>query len=535
MASSTVPTDQPTGFGRVSRTVGTAFRYLLLTATLVGIVALGVLLVFVTNDAIRPLSAEPAWLATMGLTAILAPISVAGWLWRYKPSELSTGLSALGLLVVGAIFGGGAVIIFTDVIPPTVWLAYVVAALPVGAAIVLSARHDRRLPFLARLIGVGAVAMVSFWQLPGLVSSLGILPADWLILLATVALPVAGLVGTWVAGRLERRRAGAIAAIASTGFAGILGYAGMATGTGGPQLIVFAAVGILPILAFIGLAVAERGRDVVGMALPVVAVGGLTVGLWAEQALGFRGPNSWLTWDFLTSTAATPASKAGIYPGIVGTILLMIAVAVLSFPVGVGAAIYLEEYAPDTRFTRIVDVNISNLAGVPSVVYGLLGLGAFVRFGGLAPGTVIVGGLTLSLLILPIVIISAREAIRAVPESRRKAAYGMGATRWQAVRSVVLPEAVPGILTGTILALGRAIGETAPLLVIGAPAIFGVPDALGDRVGAIPLQIYAWASTFASEAFYTTVLAAGVVTILVVLLTMNSIAIVLRNRYQRDT
>jgi phosphate transport system permease protein len=168
-------------------------------------------------------------------------------------------------------------------------------------------------------------------------------------------------------------------------------------------------------------------------------------------------------------------------------------------------------------------------------VYGLLGLGAFVRFGGLPPGTVLVGGVALSMPTLHSLIINSEDAVRAVPDSRRRASYGMGATRWQTVRSVVLPEAFPAILTGTILALGRAVGETAPLLVIGAPAIFGVPGQLSDRVGAIPLQIYTWASTFADEAFFTTVLAAGVVTILVVLLTMNSIAIVLRNKYQRDT
>jgi phosphate transport system permease protein len=299
---------------------------------------------------------------------------------------------------------------------------------------------------------------------------------------------------------------------------------------------VLASVGLLPAVVYVTATIAERNPSALGLLLPAAAIGGVGTGLVLERVLALHGPNAWLTWGFLTSAKASPpAETAGIYAGIVGTILLMINVALLAFPIGVGAAIYLEEYAPDTRFTRLIDVNISNLAGVPSVVYGLLGLGAFIRLGGLAPGTVVVGGMTLALLILPIVIISAREAIRSVPETRRKASYGMGATRWQTVRNVVLPEAFPGILTGTILALGRAVGETAPLIVIGAPAIFGVPDSLGDRVGAIPLQIYAWASTFGSPAFYTTVLAAGVLTIVVILLTLNSVAIVLRNKYQRDT
>jgi phosphate transport system permease protein len=207
----------------------------------------------------------------------------------------------------------------------------------------------------------------------------------------------------------------------------------------------------------------------------------------------------------------------------------------MSFPVGIGAAIYLEEYAPDNRFTRAIRVNISNLAGVPSVVYGLLGLGIFVRALNRTSGSLIVAGATLGLLILPIVIISAQEAIRAVPDSLREASYGMGATRWQTVKNVILPRAFPGILTGTILALGRAIGETAPLIMIGAANVVRfVPTSFSSKVSAMPLQLYGWATLFASPEFYTTVLAAGVVTLLVVMLLMNGTAIVLRNKYQRE-
>jgi phosphate transport system permease protein len=215
---------------------------------------------------------------------------------------------------------------------------------------------------------------------------------------------------------------------------------------------------------------------------------------------------------------------------------MMLIVAVLSFPLGVGTAVYLEEYAPDNRFTRIIDVNISNLAGVPSVVYGLLGLGLFVTYLGRSPGTALIGGATLGLLILPIVIISAREAIRSVPDSMRQASYGMGATRWQTVKNVVLPRAFPGILTGTILALGRAIGETAPLIMIGAPnVLYSLPSSLEASVSAMPLQVFAWATLFASEEFYTKAVPAGIVVLLVILLAMNSVAIVLRNKYQRES
>jgi phosphate transport system permease protein len=167
-------------------------------------------------------------------------------------------------------------------------------------------------------------------------------------------------------------------------------------------------------------------------------------------------------------------------------------------------------------------------------VYGLLGVGVFVRYGGLPLGAVVVGGFTLSLLILPIVIISAQEAIRAVPDSLRQASYGMGATRLQTVRTVVLPRAVPGILTGTILALGRAVGETAPLLMVGLAAIGGVPDSLTGQGTAMPLQVFSWALD-ARPLFRENVAAAGAVTLLAVMLTMNGVAIVIRNRYQRDT
>jgi phosphate transport system permease protein len=200
--------------------------------------------------------------------------------------------------------------------------------------------------------------------------------------------------------------------------------------------------------------------------------------------------------------------------------------------VGVGAAVYLEEYAPDNRVTNFIQVNISNLAGVPSVVYGLLGLAIFINTFGMGTGSIAVGGMALGLLILPIVIISAQEAIRSVPESAREASYGMGATRWQTVRNVVLPQAMPGILTGTILALGRAIGETAPLIMIAAPSSYlGIPDGFLAPAAALPLQIYNLAF-LPQDAFRTGVVPAGVVTMLAILLTMNGIAIILRNRYQ---
>ncbi|MFW5959403.1 MAG: phosphate ABC transporter permease PstA, partial [Natronomonas sp.] len=256
------------------------------------------------------------------------------------------------------------------------------------------------------------------------------------------------------------------------------------------------------------------------------------------SALGFSGPNAWLDWGFLTNVHHRTPREAGIYPALVGSVMIVLVIALTAFPVGVGAAIYLEEYAPNSgrlaRFIELIEINIGNLAGVPSIVYGLLGLALFVQGIGLRSGTVIVGGLTVGLLILPIVIISAQEALRAVPDSQRQASYGMGATQWQTVRNVVLPEALPGILTGTILALGRAIGETAPLLMIGiASSVRSPPSGFFSKTGAMPRQIFSWSSEIAPE-FRTGVLAAGVIVLVVVLIVMNGTAIILRNRSQRS-
>ena len=274
--------------------------------------------------------------------------------------------------------------------------------------------------------------------------------------------------------------------------------------------------------------VAFRWLTLAAALFGIVALAALLANV-AADAVG------WLDWQFLTSMPSfSDPFEAGFYPAIIGSIALMLVIALITFPLGVGAAIYLEEYANDGYLTRFIQLNIANLAGVPSVVYGLLGLGLFVSLLNLGFGTLLVAGLTVSLLILPIVIISAQEAIRSVPDSQRQASYGMGATKWQTIRNVVLPRAMPGILTGTILALGRAIGETAPLIMIGAPtAVFGTPNSLFSKISAMPMQIFTWADLPETE-FQYGVVAAGVVTLLVILLSINSIAILIRNRYQNQ-
>lgn len=237
----------------------------------------------------------------------------------------------------------------------------------------------------------------------------------------------------------------------------------------------------------------------------------------------------WLDWDFISNYMSRKPELAGIRAALAGSVITILITAVFTVPVGVGAAIYLEEYAPKNRLTRLIEVNISNLAGVPSVVYGLLGLGVFVQLMSLGK-VVLAGALTLTLLVLPIVILASREAIRAVPNEYRLGAFALGADRWQVIKGAVLPSAIPGILTGTILALSRAIGEAAPILVIsGLVYVTFVPGPL-DRFTVLPLQIFTWVGRPQEE--FRSLAAAGIIVLLIVLLTMNAVAVFLRNRYQ---
>lgn len=234
---------------------------------------------------------------------------------------------------------------------------------------------------------------------------------------------------------------------------------------------------------------------------------------------------------FIRNFASRIPERAGIWPPLIGTLWLMGLVTLASFPLGVGAAIYLEEFAPKNRWTAAIETNIANLAAVPSIIYGLLGLAVFYRALGMGR-SLITGALTLSLLVLPVIIIAAREALRAVPQSIRSGAMALGATRWEAVYKLVLPAAVPGIMTGAILGLSRAIGETAPLLVAGAAAFVAfTPDNLLDAYSALPIQIFDWVRR--PQAEFQSLAAGAILVLLAVLLTMNAVAIVVRNRYGR--
>jgi phosphate transport system permease protein len=238
-----------------------------------------------------------------------------------------------------------------------------------------------------------------------------------------------------------------------------------------------------------------------------------------------------LDWDFITSFPSRFPERAGIQAALLGSIYVVAIAGFLAFTLGVGAAIYLEEYATRNWFARVVQTNIANLAGVPSIVYGILGLEIFVRSLGLGK-SVLAGGLTLALLVLPIVIIAAEEAIRAVPPSIREGGYALGATRWQTIWHLVLPQAFPGVLTGVILAVSRAIGETAPLIVMGALTFVPFsPDGLFSRFTVLPIQIFNWVSR-PQEGFHEAA-AAGIIVLLVLLLSMNAVAIFLRNKFQK--
>jgi phosphate transport system permease protein len=266
------------------------------------------------------------------------------------------------------------------------------------------------------------------------------------------------------------------------------------------------------------------GLSLIGI---IISLLGLTVLLYDS----FMDGIPWLSPQFLTSFPSRFPNQAGLLAALSGSIWVIGLTALISFPLGIGAALYLEEYAPQNWFTSFIQLNIANLAGVPSIVYGILGLGLFVRAFSLGR-TVLAGALTMSLLILPVIIIASREAIRSIPNSHREGAYALGASRWLVTRRIVLSEAFPGILTGTILSLSRAIGESAPMIAIAALVyVRFVPSGPFDRFTVLPIQIFNWMSLPQND--FRGLAAAGIIVLLVVLLAMNSIAIFIRNRYQK--
>lgn len=576
-------------FERVSRIRGSVFEYLTFGASVVGILALAVLLAYVTIDAFDLTNASSEWLLTYFLTFVVPLVGFC--LYSANDRELTRRtVVALGGGLVATAAGFAAIEALVRPIPRLTWpLVYLfVVAVPVTAYVTLVGSRepigragfsllgrliggvalglsipilfvvfDARLWFLAYTLGVLPAALVYAYGLrhpsssaPEFVVPVGVggivsaailrqvlrtYPTTPLIYAWAVVIPLSAAGAVLVAGRGSR-----IAATAVGGFVLAVavggGLAADAAGLStGPAVLVLATASVTTVVYL--HRIFESGEGQLGLALPVLLGAGVVMGTVIVELWGVPGPDPWLDASFVTSSPSRRPADAGLYPAIVGSVVIIALVAVLSFGLGVGTAVLLEEYTVETglvgAITRVITINIANLAAVPSVVYGLLGLGLFANLLGFGFGTAVTAALTLSLLILPITVISAQEAIRSVPDDLRQGSYAMGATRWQTTKNVVLPEAFPGILTGTILALGRAIGETAPLIMIGAATtVFNAPDSVWSKFSAMPMQIFAW-SSFPQEEFRYGVVAAGVVTLLLVLLGMNATAIVLRNRSER--
>ena len=579
-------TETDAGFGTVSRFRGLVFEYASLGASVFGIVLLAALLVYVSIDAFDLANASPLWLLTYFLTLVVPLIGFCLYsaadpeITRRAGLALGGGLvaSAGGFTAIEAVVGSigrlswPLVYLFVFVVPVTGYVIFAASQEPVGgvgfgllgrllggtalglAVGVLFLVFDPQLWMLAYTFGLLPAALAVGYEqwrpdsgmssnvLPigivGLVVAVGlrqvipVYPTDFIIYIWSVAAPIAAGGAALVATKQGRSTALAVGgvplAIAVAG-----GFA--AAGFGLPSktvLLVLVTAGV-PVAVFISRTLPD-GEGRLGLVLPVLLAAGVVVGALLVDLAAFPAPDPWLDPSYITEAPSRNAVDAGLFPAIVGSVIIIALVAILSFVLGVGTAVFLEEYTAESgivgSITRLIQVNIANLAAVPSVVYGLLGLGLFANVLGFGYGTAVTIGLTLSLLILPITIISAQEAIRAVPDSLRQGSFAMGATRWQTTKNVVLPEALPGIFTGTILALGRAIGETAPLIMVGAATtVFSAPDSIWAKLSAMPMQIFAWAN-FPQQEFRYGVVAAGVVTLLIVLLGMNATAIILRNK-----
>jgi phosphate transport system permease protein len=584
-------TEDATAFGTVSRTRGMIFEYLSLSASVAGLVALGVLLVYVAIDAFDLANASPEWLLTYFVTLVL-PFLAFCLYSADDPTVTRRVLAVLGGGLVAVAVGFTAIeafvveiprlswqltYLFVVVGPATAYLAYVgskgrvgavgfgllgrlMGGVAVGLAVgTLFLIFDELVWFLAYTLGVlPAAGLYAYGRLRdadravtaavpvGLVGTVvavvlrevvATYPSDRIIYLWTIAVPLA-VVGAL----LVNARGSRIAALAAGGVPLALatagGFLGGSVGVPGPTTLIVIALTGVPTAVYVHRVVADR-KGTVGLGLPFLLGVGVIAGALIVEAWGVPAPDPWLDPNYVTEAPSRTPEEAGLYPAIVGSVIIIALVAVLSFVLGVGTSVFLEEYTAETgvvgKLTRLLQINIANLAAIPSVVYGLLGLGLFANLLGLGFGTAVTAGLTLSLLILPITIISAQEAIRSVPDDLRRGSDAMGATRWQTTKNVVLPEAFPGILTGTILALGRAIGETAPLIMIGAATtVFSAPSSLFSRLSAMPMQIYAW-SNFPQADFRYGVVAAGVITLLIVLIGMNGTAILLRNRAEGGT
>jgi phosphate transport system permease protein len=537
-------TEEPTGdqLGRntglrLQQLKGQLFEVALVAATLVGIVSLLVLFAYISNDALRPGTASPAWFLVY-LGTLVAPTAAFTLYARRRPAVRATNAKTFAAVFGGLVLSLVTYAVLDSLSPYDVFIYAVFASLPPAIVLAYSRETNDQtytgpaIP-VSIVVGLGVAAILH----DTIREPIGI-AAEWIMYFGLVAVPVAVLIARLTASR-RGRRAGVVAGGAVTAGGLAVAIASIAAGANASLPVVIYSAFVVPTGYAIWRSVRTSPEGRVGIAGPFVLLGGVLLGASLIEQFGIENPETFLTpslllnsWDGLT------ASNAGVYPQIVGSIVVVGFMAVLAFPVGIGAAVYLEEYAPDTgwrgRLATLLEVNISNLAGVPSVVYGLLGLALFRRTLGFGTGIVVSAAGTLGLLILPIVIVSTQEALRSVPNALRQGSYGMGASRWQTLREVVLPQAIPGTLTGTILALARAIGETAPLVIIAvATTTYSPPSGLFSSATALPLQIFA-ASANAKPEFRHGVVPAAAVVLLVLMLLMNATAIVIRNKYGRE-
>lgn len=527
---------QQTTSHRFDQLKGQLFEALLVGATLVGIVSLLVLFGYIAFDAFRPLTASAQWYL-LYFGTLVAPSAAFTLYARGRPAVRAANARAFAV-----VFGCLAVTLVTyvvvDSLSPYDVLIYVLfGGIPPVLVWLYGREANSQLTGPAIPVSI-VLGLALAGGLYGVLRPLVGWTAHWVAYVGIVTLPVAAILGT-VAMRHRSRREGTLIAAAV-----LLVTLGVAVGTlamgRDPSFwVVLTSAFVLPVGYVVGETVLSDREGRIGVVGPFVVIGGVLLGATLERRLGIQGLEGFVTPSLLlNSWDGLSASNAGVYPQIVGSIVIVGFMSIMAFPVGIGAAVYLEEYAPETgpfgRLATLLEVNISNLAGVPSVVYGLLGLALFRNTLGFGSGVVIAAAGTLGFLILPIVVVSTQEAIRAVPNSLREAAYGMGASRWQVLRGVVLPRAVPGVLTGTILSLARAIGETAPLVIIAvATTTYTPPSGLFSSATALPLQIFA-ARSNVDAAFRHGVVPAAAIVLLVLMLVMNASAVAIRNRFDRE-
>jgi phosphate transport system permease protein len=440
----------------------------------------------------------------------------------------------LGILFGGILLGSFLFLIFL-IFDPKIALNYLIFILLPTLLVWQKFRYSKSLYFKFIPLSTVIIGFIITILIKPLTT---IYPEDWILFVFLFAIPFGILIWT----RSKGTPIGPHRTIVSS----IPIFLSITTGLFlAPLLNIPPKIGVLYVLFVITPAILyaisillSNKKGSLGLLFPILIIALILLSRIIMDVVGASIPLPWIDLQFITSSPSRFPEDAGLFPALVGSIFIVLLVGIFALIFGIGAALYLEEYAPVNGaaglLTRIIRINIYNLAGVPSVVYGLLGLAVFINLLGYGFGTVAVASMTLSLLILPIVIISSQEAIRAVPESLRLASYGLGATKWQTIRTVVLPQALAGILTGIILSMSRALGETAPLLMIGVPTtVFKAPSELTDKVSAMPLQVFNWAFS-AKPDLRGGVAAAGIILLLFVLLSMNAIAILLRNKYQTE-